>query len=557
MKDIEKQISKHITGVLDDKIKAGKYIKLAYKRHMDDLKQADKKGWVFNKSAALYTIRFFSFLNHGKGEWAGKPFELAIWEMVIIWITFGWYNKDKTRRFNYVYIEVAKKNGKTTFMAGIGDYMFIADGESGAEVYSLATSYKQAALCFGEAQRMVRKSPSLAKMVEVYEHNMHIVNTGSKFEARAAEYESNEGINPHCAIIDEYHVHKKSDLFDLVKSAIGARKSPMVWIITTAGFDKSLPCYDLREQISNILMGIKVQDNMTGFIFSLDKKDDWHDPANWMKANPNLGVSVSLKYMQQEFIDAVNKGGHRLVNFQTKNLNMWVDAEDAWIPDDVWMENADPVNENMLIGRACFLGLDLSEKYDITALCRVFPPAVAGEKYQVLWDFWIPEAKVTERQDYVDYRLWAELGHIHIVNGNTVDDDEIIDQVMKYTEYHEILDLGYDEWNAKKFVVDLLKRGFPSDKIKKVVQYLSVLSEPTKKLYGLSIDRQLAHGGNPVARWMIRNVVLKRDANQNMRIDKGKSREKVDGISALINAMACEMNNKGNMINDIYKTQGL
>jgi phage terminase large subunit-like protein len=296
---------------------------------------------------------------------------------------------------------------------------------------------------------------------------------------------------------------------------------------------------------------------MTGFIFSLDKKDDWHDPANWMKANPNLGVSVSLKYMHQEYIDAVNKGGHRLVNFQTKNLNMWVDAEDTWIADDVWMENADPINENTLIGRSCFLGLDLSEKYDITALCRVFPPAKAGEKYQVLWDFWIPEAKVTERQDYVDYRLWAEQGHIHIVNGNTVDDDEIIDQVMKYTEYHEILDLGYDEWNAKKFVVDLCKRGFPEDKIKKVVQYLSVLSEPTKKLYGLAIDRQLSHGGNPVARWMIRNVVIKRDSNQNIRIDKGKSREKVDGISAMINAMACEMDNKQNLINDIYKTQGL
>jgi phage terminase large subunit-like protein len=282
---------------------------------------------------------------------------------------------------------------------------------------------------------------------------MHIVSTGSKFEPRSAEYESNEGINPHCAIIDEYHVHKKSDLFDLVKSALGARKSPMVWIITTAGFDKSLPCYELREQIINILMGIKVQENMTGFIFSLDKKDDWHDPATWIKANPNLGQSVSLKYMQNEFQDAVNKGGHRLVNFQTKNLNMWVDAEDVWIPDD------------------------------ITSLCRVFPPQKEGEKYRVLWDFWIPEAKVQERQDYVDYRRWAELGHIHIVNGNTVDDDEIIDQVMQYSNYYDIKKLGYDEWNAKKFVVDLVKKGFPLDKFIKVVQYTSILSEPTKRLY--------------------------------------------------------------------------
>lgn len=293
MTDIEKRVEKYMDGILSGEIKTGKYIQLAVKRHRNDLKQADKLGLSFNKSAALYAIRFFEFLNHGKGEWAGKPFDLADWELMVLWISYGWYNKDKSRRFNYIYIEVAKKNGKTTFMAGIGNYMFIADGESGAEVYSLATSYKQAKLCFSEAQRMVRHSPHLSKRVTVYEHNMHIIENGSKFEARSSEYEGNEGINPHCAIIDEYHVHKTSDLFDLVKSALGARKNPMVWIITTAGFDKSLPCYDLREQIIQILMGIKRQENMTGFIFTLDKKDDWHDPANWVKSNPNLEVSVS------------------------------------------------------------------------------------------------------------------------------------------------------------------------------------------------------------------------------------------------------------------------
>jgi len=205
----------------------------------------------------------------------------------------------------------------------------------------------------------------------------------------------------------------------------------------------------------------------------------------------------------------------------------------------------------------CFVGVDLSEKYDITALVRFFPPEKPGEKHKVLWDFWIPEAKVIERQDYIDYRLWAEQGHIHIVEGNTVDDDLLIEQILKYMEYHDIIGLGFDEWNAKKFIVDLVKRGFPIEKCKKVVQYTSVLSEPTKKLYILAIERQLAHAGNPVARWMIRNVQIKRDTNENIRIDKGKSREKVDGISALVNAMALMMNNNDNLINEIYKDGGL
>jgi phage terminase large subunit-like protein len=557
MTDIEKRVTRYMDGIMNGTVTTGQYIRLAVKRHYDDLKQADKMGWTFNKSAAIYTIRFFPFMSHGKGEFEGKPFDPSNWQLMILWIIFGWYNKDKTRRFNYCYIEVAKKNGKTTFMAGLGNYMLIADGEAGAEVYSMATSYKQAKLCFVEAQRMIRKSEHLRNKVEVYEHNMHILETGSKFEPLSSQYESNEGINPHCSIIDEYHVHKKSTLFDLAKSAVGSRRNPLLMVITTAGFDKSLPCYALREQIIEILMGIKRQDNMTGFIYTMDPEDDWQDPANWVKSAPNLGVSVSLKFMQTEFIDAMNKGGHRLVNFQTKNLNIWVDSEDTWIPDHIWMECSDPINENELIGRKVYLGLDLSEKYDITALCRSFPPVKKGEKRKVLWDLWIPEAKVKELQDFVDYRLWAEEGLVHICEGNTVDDDLIIEQIMKYVEYHEIKELGFDEWNAKKFIVDLVKRGFPLDKCRKVVQYMSVLSEPTKKLYGEIYEQQLTHGGHKVLRWMNRNVRIKRDTNLNIRIDKDKSREKVDGMSSLVNALACEIDNNEDLINEIYKDRGL
>jgi len=549
----------YIVDVKKGVIPVCEYVKLAIQRHLDDLEHGPGRGLHFEHKAGMKAISFFSFLKHSKGEWAGQQFKLEPWQQAIIYIVFGWKRKDGTRRFRYTYIEVAKKNGKTAIAAGVALNMFVADGEEGAEVYTAATSRGQAKICFNAAKAMVQKSPDLKKRIEVYQHNMHILSTFSKMEPLSKDSEKQEGFNPSCSIVDEFHIHKNTELYDGIKSALGARSQPLVWVITTAGFKKTYPCFRMRESMIKLLRGIQKQDNTFTIIYTLDENDAWDNEKNWVKANPNLGVSVDLDYLREECQDAKNKGGTYEVNFKTKNLNMWVDAESVWIKDAVWMKGADEVDADQLEGRPCFLGLDISEKYDISALMAFFPPQKAGEKFKVLRYFWIPEEKVEEKKDHVDYYLWASQGYVEIIPGNVVDDDIIIDKIMEISHIYEVMHLGYDEWNSKKLIVDLGKAGFPVDeKASKVTQYLSVLGEPTKKLEELARTEKLAHGGDPILRWMISNVVLKHDSSGNYRIDKGKSNEKIDGVSALVNAI-CEWitPEEANLVNEIYKETGL
>lgn len=560
MTDIVKQVDNYIKDVSSGKKVTGKLERYAVQRHLNDLEKGKERGLVFKKNAAIHAIRFFNFLKHYKGEFAGKPFILSPWQMFIMWYLFGWYRSDGSRRFNYAYIEMAKKNGKTAFAAGIGLYMLIADGEASAEVYSAATSAKQARLSFEAAQQMVRLSPALSKRVTVYQHNIHIEVTAAKFEPRSAKYESNEGVNPHFTIVDEYHAHKKSTTYDQFKSAMASRKNPMMLTITTAGFDMSAPCFELRKTAINVVKGIHQLDNFATFIYTMDKDDDWKDPANWVKPNPNLDVSVNLKYIKNEFQQAITRGGQERVNFLTKNLNKWVDAADNWIPDEVWMKGADKVDLDKLEGKKCVIGVDLSEKYDITSVCALFPPESRENNWKAAWWHWIPRQKVIDMEDRVDYRRWHELGYVEIIDGNTVDDKVIVEKIMELTEIYQVEVLGFDPWGSKTFVTLLQDEGFDPEKLDKVTQYMSVLSEPTKKIYTLALDGKLKHGGNPVIRWMVSNAVPKRDSNNNIRLDKDKSHQKIDGLSALVCGMTSWMSPERQSaydINEIYKNTGL
>lgn len=548
---------KYIDDVLNGNILVGQLVKLAVYRHVKDLENAKERGFYFSKKAAKHALGLFKFLKHSKGKWAGKIFDLEDWEQFIIWVIFGWHNKDKTRRFNYAYVEMAKKNGKTTFAAGIGLVLLVADGEAGAEVYTAANSRNQAKYCFNEAKNMVNSSPALNKIITVYQHNLHITSSASKMEPLSSDSLKQEGINPSGAIIDEYHAAKTSQIYDTIKSAMGARENPLIFIITTAGFRKDYPCFRLRKSCIDIVNGVKIQENMFVMIHTLDQDDDWNDPKVWKKANPNLGISPSMRFLKNEYKSAKNNGGEDEVNFKTKNLNMWVDAPKVWVKDEDWMRGNIEVDQQALIGRRCFIGLDLSEKYDICALVKIFPDD-EDDWVDVVAHFWIPELKVIQKREAVDYRLWQQQGYVNVVEGNVIDDDLIIEQLQNDAERYDIRSLGYDEWNSKKFIVDLGKRGFDEDKLNKVTQYMSVLSEPTKYLYEKILAGKVRHGGNPVLRWMMGNVVLRKDTSGNIRIAKDKTVEKVDGISALINAF-CEWMDPGDELdlNEIYKDKGL
>ena len=381
----------YVQNVLSGERKAGKLEVLAVKRHISDLKTAPEKGIYFDKKAASKAFAFFSLLKHSKGEFAGHDFELSQWEAFIIYCLFGWMRTGGTRRFRYAYVEVARKNGKTTFAAAISLMMMIFDGEQGAEVYTAATKRDQAKICWTEAKNMVAKSPALKKYIESFQRTLVMESTLSKMEPLSRDSDKLDGLNPHFAVCDEMHAWKTDDLYNVLKSATGARLQPMIFTITTSGFDKTSPCFEMRKTYIDILNGIKSQENTFVIIYTLDENDDWKDSANWIKANPNLGVSISPVYLQEEFQSAINRGGTEEVNFKTKNLNMWVDAPTVWIQDEKVQKCNLGTRPEDLTGQTCYAGLDLASHVDINALACYFPklnPPAAKLFY------WIPESVI-------------------------------------------------------------------------------------------------------------------------------------------------------------------
>ena len=362
------------------------YVRLAVERYYADLDRALDKGWYFDKRAAMRTIHFIEKLKHTKGEWAGQRFRLEPWQQFVLWNIFGWKNADGTRRFRYAYIEIARKNGKTALSAGIGLYMLFADGESRPEVYSAATVKDQAKICFSDAVEIV-KATDLKNYLTPYRNSIVYELKGGTMKPLSSDYGTHDGLNPSCGIIDEFHAHKDSGMFDVIKSAFGARRQPLMFIITTAGFDKSGVCYAYRENVIKVLRGVNEDDSLFGIIYTLDDKSEWDDPKMWIKANPNLGVSLSADYLADQVKDAKNRP-EAVRNVMTKNVDLWVDAERTWILDDVWLKCIGTTDPADLKGCACWGGLDLSNVSDITAYVLLFHE---NDRFQLLPHFWIPE----------------------------------------------------------------------------------------------------------------------------------------------------------------------
>lgn len=530
----------YIDRVMSGERIAGRYEKLAVKRHLDDLRFATEKGLYFDEKAAKKALVFFTLLKHFKGEWAGKELELEDWQCFIIWCLFGWYRSGGVRRFNYASIEVARKNGKTTFAAGIALYMMIFDGEAGAEIYSAAVDKDQAKICWQAAKKMVENSPALQKYLDTYTTSIVMESTASTFKPLSKDNGNKDGLNPHCAICDERHAWPTDDIFNVIKSGMGARKQPLIFTITTAGFNMASPYYQSRKVMIDILEGIKQQENEFVMIFCPDKKDgkecpeddNWKDPHTWEKANPNIGISVSYDYMERELQDAINKGGTTEVNFKTKNCNMWVDAPDVWIPDDIVTANSRGITDDDLIGLECYAGLDLASHVDINALALFFPEVKAVKMF-----FWIPEGKVKEKEDKVDYRRWADEGYIKVTPGDVIDIDFQVADIAKICRQYTVKNLAFDPAKAYHGTIQGLQKSGLDDILDEFAQSMMNMSEPTKKLEAFVRDRILDLMNNPVLRWMFRNVVIYKDANDNIKLDKKKSPNKIDGVVAIVDAI--------------------
>jgi phage terminase large subunit-like protein len=512
------------------------WVNLCVNRYYDDLKNFKKRGLYFDRDAALHAIDFFKFLKHSKGEWAGDTFKLEPWQQFIQWNIFGWMNRQGNRRFRTAYIEVPRKNGKTTWGAGTALYLFFGDGEPGSEVYSAATIRDQARLAHSEAVRMVKASPVLRSRIKIFKDNLSIMDTASKYEPLGADADTMDGLNVHGALIDELHEHKKRDTWDVLETATGARRQSLVFSITTAGFDRTSICWEQHEYTEKILKRSAEDDTYFGIIYTIDDGDKWTDENAWKKANPNLGLSVKLDDLQRKAAK-VKELPAAQNNFLRKHLCIWTQQSTRWIDLALWdSNNLYPIKEEDLKGRVCFGGLDLSSVSDLSAWVMLFQDMGSGH-FDVLARFWCPEARLVDRKNKLrdQYKAWERGGFLSITDGEAIDYEFIRAQVLKDAATFKIDSVNVDRlFQGYQLSMQLAQEGMNITSMG--MGYMS-FAGPMNELETLLLKKQLNHGGNPVLRWMADNLAVSTDAAGNRKPNKDASQSKIDGIVATLLAL--------------------
>ena len=517
------------------------------------------KGSYYDKDAADHAVCFIEKLcRHTKGTWDGQPFELIDWQEQIIRDIFGILKPNGYRQFNTAYIEIPKKQGKSELAAAVALYLLCADFEPGAEVYGCAADTNQAKIVFDVALGMVKRCPQLAKKMEVRASvkEMEYIPTGSKYKALSADVANKHGFNTHGVIFDELHTQPNRKLYDVMTKGSGdARMQPLYFLITTAGDNTNSICYEVHQKALDIIEGRKADPTFYPVIFGADESDDWTDPKVWKKANPSLGITVGIDKVRAACESAKQNPGEEN-SFRQLRLNQWVKQAVRWMPMDKWDKCSFAVREDELEGRVCYGGLDLSSTTDITAFVLVFPPADEDDKYIILPYFWIPEDNLDlrVRRDHVQYDLWERQGYLHTTEGNVVHYGFIEKFIEQLGERFNIQEIAFDRWGAVQMVQNLEGMGFT---VVPFGQGFKDMSPPTKELMKLVLEQRIAHGGQPVLRWMMDNIFIRTDPAGNIKPDKAKSTEKIDGavatVMALDRAIRC-----GNMSKaSVYDDRGL
>ena len=543
---VKDRATKYAKEVVAGNILANELVVLACKRHLEDLKKSKTKAfpYKFDVDLANRYLDFFSLLKHSKGELAGQPIHLELWQCFRIGCVFGWVHKDTgLRRFFEAYHQVPRKNGKSTEAAGVGVELLTIDGEQGAEIYSAATKKDQSRIIFDEAKRMVNASSHIKKHINIYQTNMSMPMTNSKFEPLSSDANSLDGLNIHGGIIDELHAHKTRDVYDVLVTATGARKQPLIWIVTTAGFNTNGICYEKYEYSVKVLKGVIEDDRFFCYIAQADENDDPFDEYTWIKANPNIGVSCSLEDLRTKAKQAKEIPA-ALTNFMVKHLNMWVNAETAWMNMQKYKEceeaNID-FDINSLEGERCFCGVDLSATTDITSVNLEFP--LHDGRYAWINHCFLPEDGILEkeRRDKVPYTAWAREGYITLTPGPTIDYEWIQSYIMEMSKIYQIQEVDYDPWNSTQFANNLMNEGFECVEIR---QGFKTLSEPIKDVEKLILEKRLITFNNPVLRFAISNAVPSLDPAGNIKLDKSKASKRIDpiiaGVTSHVRAMLHE-----------------
>lgn len=526
--------------VVAGRVLACKWVRLACERQLRDLERTDLR-WRFDPEFASKPCRFIELLPHIEGKWArqGLRIQLEPWQVFILTTVFGWVDEKDCRRFRIAYIEVPRKNAKSTLSAGVGLYCLTADGEPGAQVYSAATTRDQARIVWRTAKGMVERTPGLQRRfgVETSVNSVFVDDQAAFFQPLSRDQGGNhDGYNVHAAIVDELHAHKQRDIWDVLETATGAREQPLIWAITTAGFNRAGICYEQRAYVIKQLerTAAEIDETYFGIIFTLDEGDDWTDPRCWAKANPNWGVSVSPEDIENKARKAMEMAS-ATNNFLTKHLNVWVNADTAWMDMQAWDRCEDRTRVLAdFDGEECIAGLDLASKVDVAAKVRVFRREVDGEDhFWVFPQFYLPE-EATEGGASSHYAGWARAGHITLTPGNVIDFAFVEDDLRGDAGRFQLDEVLYDPWQATYLATRLMAEGLNMVEYRQTVQNMS---EPMKMLEALVLSGRLHHDGNPVMTWMMSNVVAHLDAKDNIYPRKEFPENKIDGPVALIMAL--------------------
>lgn len=512
----------------------------------------------YDKDAADYAVMFIESLCHTKGTWAGKPFELIDWQEQIIRDLFGVLKPNGYRQFNTAYIEIPKKQGKSELAAAVALLLLCGDGEERAEVYGCAADRNQAKIVFDVAVDMVRFCPALSKRVKILESQKKItyLPTNSSYQVLSADVANKHGFNTHGVIFDELHTQPNRKLFDVMLQGSGdARMQPLYFLITTAGNDTNSICYEVHQKAIDIAEGRKADPTFYSVIYGAAEDEDWTDPKVWKKANPSLDITVGIDKVKAACESAKQNPGEENA-FRQLRLNQWVKQSVRWMPMDKWDACAFPVSEDDLEGRICYGGLDLSSTTDITAFVLVFPPLDEEDKYYILPYFWIPEETLDlrVRRDHVPYDLWERQGTLMTTEGNVVHYGYIEKFIERLGEKFNIREIAFDRWGAVQMVQNLEGMGFT---VVPFGQGFKDMSPPTKELMKLVLEEKIAHGGHPVLRWMMDNIFIRTDPAGNIKADKEKSTEKIDGAIATIMGLDRAIRCGNDTGASVYDSRGL
>ncbi|GAB3282564.1 terminase large subunit [Larkinella harenae] len=523
--------------VVSGKIPNCKWVKLACQRFLDDLKKQKKKDWPYHYDAVLAdrAVNFMERMPHTKGKWSAARQNLVLepWQCFIECNIFGWVSK-KTgkRRFRVVYEKIPRKNGKSAKIAARGIYLFCADGEAGSEVFSGATSEKQAHEVFRPAWMMVNKLEKLQQRFGISQAGnsknpgtMFVMDDMSKFETLIGK--PGDGSSPHAALIDEYHEHDTDHMVDTMQTGMGAREQPLLCIVTTAGSNLGGPCYEMEQDMQRILQGVSEDETVFAIMYGIDETDSWDDPASLIKANPNYNISVFGDFLLAQ-LEQARRSASKQNAFRTKHLNEWVGAKTAWMNMVAWQnQRKDMVMEDF---KDCFchVSVDLASKKDVAAVDVTFEKS--GHYYSFK-KFFAPEQAAEENEKYMEF---VSDGCLELTDGAMIDQEAIEDYLEYLRKNFKVKDFAFDEWQADYMMTRLMSKKF------EVVKYpfnTRHVSEPMKNLEALVIDGKYWHDGNKMMNWMMSNVAAKLDVRGNIFPNKARPNDprcKIDGVAVAI-----------------------